>query len=170
MVEITIRKRPRTDAVQTQRKFFKKTAKGKVLKGLLRGLCPSRSQLRSCFFFSQIQVIRERYLRDDVPCGLFPCSICSSEPEEHKNLPLRGSLGHSLFPSGHLLVPDTNVFLHQVRRTIISYPSPLMISSLDGSSRVCAFQPAYYFASNCHRRSPPSISASVQPFERSHRL
>lgn len=33
MVEITIRKRPRTDAVATQRKFFKKTARGKVVKG-----------------------------------------------------------------------------------------------------------------------------------------
>ncbi|KAE9408711.1 RNB-domain-containing protein [Gymnopus androsaceus JB14] len=42
MVEITIRKRPQTEAVITQRKFFKKTAKGKVVK-----------------------VLRERYLRDD---------------------------------------------------------------------------------------------------------
>lgn len=33
MVEITIRKRPRTEAVITQRKFFKKTARGKVIKG-----------------------------------------------------------------------------------------------------------------------------------------
>jgi hypothetical protein len=33
MVEITIRKRPRSEAVVTQRKFFKKTAKGKVIKG-----------------------------------------------------------------------------------------------------------------------------------------
>ena len=33
MVEITIRKRPRTEAVVTQRKFFKKTARGKVIKG-----------------------------------------------------------------------------------------------------------------------------------------
>ncbi|KAG5653149.1 hypothetical protein H0H81_002060 [Sphagnurus paluster] len=32
MVEITIRKRPRTEAVITQRKFFKKTARGKVIK------------------------------------------------------------------------------------------------------------------------------------------
>ncbi|KAG6853480.1 hypothetical protein C0991_004096 [Blastosporella zonata] len=32
MVEITIRKRPRTEAVVTQRKFFKKTARGKVIK------------------------------------------------------------------------------------------------------------------------------------------
>ncbi|KAG5336916.1 hypothetical protein C0989_011535 [Termitomyces sp. Mn162] len=34
MVEITIRKRPRSEAVVTQRKFFKKTARGKVIKGI----------------------------------------------------------------------------------------------------------------------------------------
>lgn len=32
-MEITIRKRSRTEAVVTQRKFFKKTARGKVIKG-----------------------------------------------------------------------------------------------------------------------------------------
>jgi hypothetical protein len=32
-VEIAIRKRQRDDAVFTQRKFFKKTARGKVVKG-----------------------------------------------------------------------------------------------------------------------------------------
>lgn len=36
MVEITVRKRPRTEAVVTQRKFFKKTARGKVIKGEYR--------------------------------------------------------------------------------------------------------------------------------------
>jgi exosome complex exonuclease DIS3/RRP44 len=35
MVEIKILKRPRSEAVITQRKFFKKTAKGKVIKGVL---------------------------------------------------------------------------------------------------------------------------------------
>jgi hypothetical protein len=34
MADITIRKRSLEDAVITQRKFFKKTAKGKVIKGL----------------------------------------------------------------------------------------------------------------------------------------
>lgn len=33
-VKITIQKRPRADAVITQRKFFKKTARGKVIKGM----------------------------------------------------------------------------------------------------------------------------------------
>jgi hypothetical protein len=33
MVEITIRKRAREDAAVTQRKFFRKTARGKVIKG-----------------------------------------------------------------------------------------------------------------------------------------
>jgi hypothetical protein len=32
MIEITMRKRPREDSVLSQRKFFKKTAKGKVIK------------------------------------------------------------------------------------------------------------------------------------------
>jgi exosome complex exonuclease DIS3/RRP44 len=36
MVEITIRKRPLEDAIVTQRKFFKKTARGKVIKGVYR--------------------------------------------------------------------------------------------------------------------------------------
>ena len=31
--KITIRKRPRLEAIVTQRKFFKKTARGKVIKG-----------------------------------------------------------------------------------------------------------------------------------------
>jgi exosome complex exonuclease DIS3/RRP44 len=33
MVEITIRKRPAEDAIVTQRKFFRKTARGRVVKG-----------------------------------------------------------------------------------------------------------------------------------------
>jgi hypothetical protein len=32
MIEITMRKRPREDSVLSQRTFFKKTAKGKVIK------------------------------------------------------------------------------------------------------------------------------------------
>lgn len=36
MVHITIQKRPREEAVITQRKFFKKTARGKVIKGTSR--------------------------------------------------------------------------------------------------------------------------------------
>lgn len=35
MVDITIRKRPKSEAIITQRKFFKKTARGKVIKGML---------------------------------------------------------------------------------------------------------------------------------------
>ncbi|KAI5120011.1 hypothetical protein M0805_008472 [Coniferiporia weirii] len=89
MVEITIRKRPRTDAVATQRKFFKKTARGKVVK-----------------------VLRERYLRDDVPCGIEHCSACGETSGAH--LPASGETGHKLFPTGHFVLPDTNVFLHQM--------------------------------------------------------
>ncbi|KAI0683293.1 RNB-domain-containing protein [Cytidiella melzeri] len=95
MVEITIRKRPRTEATITQRKFFKKTARGKVIK-----------------------VLRERYLRDDVGCGIQSCSVCLSSqdaavPLSH-TLPASGSVDHPSFPNGHFVLPDTNIFLAQM--------------------------------------------------------
>ncbi|KAI0050008.1 mitotic control protein dis3 [Auriscalpium vulgare] len=89
MVEITIRKRQREDAVITQRKFFKKTARGKVIK-----------------------VIRERYLRDDVVCGIEGCRECSHTTDTL--LPRNGSPDHKSFPNGHYVLPDTNVFLAQM--------------------------------------------------------
>ncbi|EJF61412.1 RNB-domain-containing protein [Dichomitus squalens LYAD-421 SS1] len=89
MPEISIRKRPRTEAVVTQRKFFKKTARGKVVK-----------------------VLRERYLRDDVACGMHSCTLCASSRDAV--LPSSGSLSHPSFPSGHFVLPDTNIFLSQM--------------------------------------------------------
>lgn len=89
MVEITIRKRPRTEAVVTQRKFFKKTARGKVIK-----------------------VLRERYLRDDVGCGIQNCSSCDNSTAD--TLPFSGDTQHKSFPEGHFVLPDTNVFLSQM--------------------------------------------------------
>ncbi|GJJ08443.1 hypothetical protein Clacol_002659 [Clathrus columnatus] len=91
MPEIAVRKRSHDEAVQSQRKFFKKTARGKVLK-----------------------VLRERYLRDDVPCGLSLCSLCDTEQAlPSKPLLLESRLGHDSFPNGHFLLPDTNMDLFE---------------------------------------------------------
>ncbi|TFK73064.1 RNB-domain-containing protein, partial [Pluteus cervinus] len=87
--DIFIQKRSRTEAVVTQRKFFKKTARGKVIK-----------------------VLRERYLRDDVGCGIENCSSCRDSSEG--SLPYPGALNHPTYPNGHFLLPDTNVFLNQM--------------------------------------------------------
>ncbi|KZS89536.1 RNB-domain-containing protein [Sistotremastrum niveocremeum HHB9708] len=100
MVDITIRKRPYADAVVTQRKFLKKTARGKVVK-----------------------ILRERYLRDDVACGIENCRECDGG-----SLPFSGVASHKDYPQGHFLLPDTNVFLHQM--DLIESPhftSPLII-------------------------------------------
>lgn len=105
MSEIKILKRSHTEGVQTQRKFFKKTAKGRVVKGEI--LCKSSKQL--ILAYSIVLVLRERYLRDDVACGIQ--GICTSD---HPPLPPRGDLTHNDFPNGHFILPDTNVFLHQV--------------------------------------------------------
>ncbi|EIW76973.1 RNB-domain-containing protein [Coniophora puteana RWD-64-598 SS2] len=89
MPDITIRKRPVEEAEITQRKFFKKTARGKVIK-----------------------VLRERYLREDVYCGITGCRTCTTA--EGEGLPHSGERDHKAFPKGHYVLPDTNVFLSQM--------------------------------------------------------
>ncbi|KAJ7071550.1 hypothetical protein C8F01DRAFT_1111006 [Mycena amicta] len=90
MVEITIRKRPRTEAVVTQRKFFKKTARRKGHQGPPRALPPRR-----------LSVVEYR----TAP----PATSSTDDP-----LPFAGDIQHSAFPDGHFVLPDTNVFLHQM--------------------------------------------------------
>ncbi|KAF9219211.1 RNB-domain-containing protein [Gyrodon lividus] len=103
MPQITIQKRPREEAVVTQRKFFKKTARGKVIK-----------------------VLRERYLRDDVYCGIVDCKTCSDGV--HAVLPPFGDLAHKQFPSGHYVLPDTNIFLSQMDLIeSASFVSPIIL-------------------------------------------
>ncbi|CAE6477184.1 unnamed protein product [Rhizoctonia solani] len=92
MAEIVIRKRPLADGQSSQRKFYKKTARGKVLK-----------------------VLRERYVRDDIQCGIEKCDLCYAFTEADKSpLSSTGDLTHAQFPTGHFIIPDTNVFLHQM--------------------------------------------------------
>ncbi|KAF8442330.1 RNB-domain-containing protein [Boletus edulis BED1] len=89
MPQITILKRPRGEGVVTQRKFFKKTSKGKVIK-----------------------VLRERYLRDDIYCGIIACRICAGAV--NPVLPAAGDTTHKQFTTGHYVLPDTNIFLSQM--------------------------------------------------------
>ena len=76
--------------------FLKKTRRGKVVK-----------------------IVREHYLRDDIPCGAQNCSSSGcgggqdGEPttllEEHP-----GSNGNHLFNGDHYLILDTNIVLNQI--------------------------------------------------------
>lgn len=101
----------------TQKQFLRKTARGKVQK-----------------------VLREHYLRTDIPCGSFECSDCSRiSYEQLKSLPSAthsdddpsislgskkrrkvmlltesGRTGHRVFRGGHYLLIDTNVVLRQI--------------------------------------------------------
>ncbi|EIN05091.1 RNB-domain-containing protein [Punctularia strigosozonata HHB-11173 SS5] len=101
------------DAVITQRKFFKKTARGKVIK-----------------------VIRERYLRDDVGCGIEDCRECEHAPSGSASnfLPISGDRQHASFPHGHFVLPDTNIFLAQMdllESTLFSPPVILLQTVLE---------------------------------------
>ena len=105
MVEITIQKRPLvgTDLEASRNKYFRKTARGKVLK-----------------------VLRERYLRDDIACGSKACPKCeplhlaiNREVDELATGRKRALLSKSGRTSAaidppHYIVLDTNAFLHQM--------------------------------------------------------
>lgn len=64
-------------------------------------------------------VLRERYLRNDVSCGIQGCRECESETSSA--LPTLGEMGHPSFLDGHFVLPDTNVFLSQVRSNILIF-------------------------------------------------
>ena len=104
MPQITILKRPHEEAVVTQRKFFKKTSRGKVIKGLPVYTC--------CYASQPLSVLRERYLRDDIYCGIIACRICAGAV--NPVLPVTGDSTHKQFTTGHYVLPDTNIFLSQV--------------------------------------------------------
>ncbi|KAJ7810588.1 hypothetical protein B0H14DRAFT_2257849, partial [Mycena olivaceomarginata] len=59
-----------------------------------------------------VKVLRERYLRDDVGCGIQNCSACDNSTAD--TLPFSGDTQHKSFPQGHFILPDTNVSLSQM--------------------------------------------------------
>ncbi|KAK6903838.1 hypothetical protein I203_107346 [Kwoniella mangroviensis CBS 8507] len=104
---ITILKRARADVPLAQNKFLKKTARGKVL-----------------------NILRERYLRDDIPCGFAGCKLCVDFPGYRPVLPTKGYTQHTKYGDGHWLVIDTNIVLHQIDLLTALPPSlPLIIPS-----------------------------------------
>lgn len=112
---ITILKRTRADLPLSQTKFLKKTARGKVLN------CESNERYEvwcnRCHWWTlNITVLRERYVRDDIPCGYESCHLCASFPGFRPVLPKTGFKGHTKYitKEGHWLVVDTNIVLHQV--------------------------------------------------------
>lgn len=129
MPKITIMKRSRADVPFAQRKFLKKTKRGKVMKGELMGISTSFKML-----INVALVLRERYLRSDIPCGYACCTECATFPGFKPVLPSVGYTAHRKLqqasPAGHWLIVDTNIVLHQMD-LLISLPTsmPLIIPS-----------------------------------------
>ena len=57
-----------------------------------------------------VKVVREHYLRDDVYCGVIGCSLC----KQQERCPVVAS---DLCQYPHLVLPDTNIVLHQTNTT-----------------------------------------------------
>ena len=58
-----------------------------------------------------VKVVREHYLRDDVWCGVISCRLCKQQQPVLERCPVVAS---DLCQYPHLLLPDTNVVLHQI--------------------------------------------------------
>lgn len=58
-----------------------------------------------------VKVVKEHYLRDDIPCSSAVCNTCSKTAPPVLSAEPRST--STLKP--HYLVPDTNVFISQVR-------------------------------------------------------
>ncbi|KDQ11177.1 hypothetical protein BOTBODRAFT_68089 [Botryobasidium botryosum FD-172 SS1] len=102
MADISISKRPTGEALQMQKKFFQKTARGRVIK-----------------------VLRERYLREEVGCGIEKCTLCESHRGSRPLI--SGGGGHKIYPPNHFLLPGANTFLQQMDLFECSSFSPAVI-------------------------------------------
>ena len=58
-----------------------------------------------------VKVVREHYLRDDVWCGVKGCGQCRHEAPPLEAFP---EIESTLCRHPHLILPDTNVVLHQM--------------------------------------------------------
>ena len=77
----------------------------------------SKTYLRTLKSGKVQKIVRELYLRQDIPCSSQLCTVCLDlAPAGFHNKPERPVLSATpavtkTFPQGHYLVPDTNVFL-----------------------------------------------------------
>ena len=59
-----------------------------------------------------MNVVREHYLRDDIPCGIIGCTVCPEHSPQQNRLDIRRP--SSPLPLSSLFIVDTNVVLHQL--------------------------------------------------------
>jgi len=69
--------------------------------------------VKKTFSGNVVKVVREHYVRDDIPCGHPNCGSCSVE-DGRPRLSEHPTLSTDLCPFPHFIVPDTNVLLGAV--------------------------------------------------------
>ncbi|XP_069658672.1 exosome complex exonuclease RRP44 isoform X2 [Haliaeetus albicilla] len=76
----------------------------------------SRTFLKRTRAGAVVKVVREHYLREDIPCGAAACRLCPPRPAgAGRGLEAQPSgAASSLCPGPHYLLPDTNLLLHQI--------------------------------------------------------
>lgn len=95
----------------------------------------SRTFLKRTRAGAVVKVVREHYLREDIPCGAAACRLCPPRPAgAGRGLEAQPSgAASSLCPGPHYLLPDTNLLLHQV-----SGPPPVLREGAGGRAPAAA--------------------------------
>ena len=154
MVEISVLKRPASEAVITQRKFFKKTARGKVIKGALNLLNLLYQNFWS--FFAQFFV-------NDIFGMMYHVVFKAARSVKQR------------FQVHFLCLGSWDILRF---RTVISFCQIQMFSCpklvgkimlfliltnyhIDGPCRITIIHTSLNFTANRHRRSTPSIASFV---------
>ena len=150
--------------------ILQKDRQGESFEQLVRLSCwfwPSLSSMRIVASFEadtkRHEVLRERYVREDIPCGYEDCVHCDEFPGYRPVLPRIGFTQHmkSSGKEGHFVVLDTNIVLHQASQfggESIGFPFTTMPSdtSLTQVNR-WTFSPRFLRLSRSSSLRPPYV-------------
>lgn len=153
MEQITIRKRPRSEAVITQRKFFKKTARGKVIKG-------QHQLLKQLFDL----IVYQSFVNDIFGTTLLVASGTVLRVTRHSKMPsLWLELPTLCFLMAISFYRTRTCFYHRCV-SLPTHKAGLVSNSRrwsDGPCRITIVLPSNYFVANCHGGSPTPITPIV---------
>ena len=170
MVEITIRKRPRTEAVITQRKFFKKTARGKVIKGNAAFCCYSRKEVDA--YYTEMQFFVNGTSETTLGAGSRTVLFAPRRPSMSSRLQAINVINCSRMAI--LCCRIRMCFSLRCVATFLDYAcegcggacspnSNLIFWITDGPRGIQSLQSSHHPPSNCDRGSATSVLTSVQP-------
>ncbi|KAJ3175303.1 exosome catalytic subunit dis3 [Irineochytrium annulatum] len=132
-----------------------------------------------------VKILKEHYLREDIFCGVIGCQKCAQVPVlESRPTPPSKSSKKAFATTSHFLIPDTNVFFHQIDllsheafRNVIVLQTVLnelkhRSASIYARVRALVADPTrkfWVFSNECHRETYVEAEKGETPNDRNDR-